>query len=129
MEEFEELSFCPIGEFFPLPPLGQIIHLFDHIFVVGGGPFSPAVGSPKGGGEILPYCFEFVLFVGFEFVEDAEKENPGEFGDVLQGTGTVRAAHNVTDGFDVAIEALLGREQTPVTVAVLAVAIARLCHR
>ncbi len=48
----------------------------------------------------------------------AEKQNPGEFGNVLQGSGTVGTAHDVADGFDVAVEALLGVEFASVAVTV-----------
>ena len=90
--------------------------MLERVVVVGGGPLAPAVGKAQGGGKGLPHSFEFVLFAGFEFVENAKKEDPGEFGDVLKGTGTVGAAHDVADGFDVAIEALLGGEDATVTV-------------
>ena len=45
-------------------------------------------------GEGLPHGFDVVLFVGFEFVEDAEKADPGEFWHLLKRPGTVGAAHD-----------------------------------
>ena len=103
MEELKELALGSVGEFLAFPALGEAIDVLERVGVVGGGPFAPAVGKAQGGGKGLPHGFEFVLFAGFEFVENAEEQDPGEFGDVLKGTGTVGATHDVADGFDVAI--------------------------
>jgi hypothetical protein len=72
----------------------------------------PTVGCLKGIGEFGSYGFGLFGCLLFLFVEDAEEENPGDFGDVLQCSGAVGAAHDVADGFDVAVEGLLGVELT-----------------
>ena len=56
-------------------------------------------------------------------VQDAQKENPGQFGDVLQGPGAIRPAHDVADAFDCAVDGLLRGKALSVAV------VADSCHR
>ena len=74
----------------------------------GGGPIAPTVGLLDGWGEGDAQRFRFVGLVSFAFVQNAEEENPGEFGDVFHGAGAIRAAHDVANGLDGGVERLLG---------------------
>ena len=52
----------------------------------------------------------------FLLVENAEKENPGEFGHILQRPGAVAAPHYIADRFHGGIDRLLGVQPAAVAV-------------
>src|ERR1035437_8998137 len=46
----------------------------------------------------------FFGFVRLTLIEDAEKEDPGQLGDIVHRAGHVGAAHDVADGFYGAVD-------------------------
>ena len=73
-------------------------------------PIVPAVGLNYGEYKLFAEHLRFLGFALLAFVEDAQEENPGEFGDVLHCAVAVGAAHDVADAFDRLINGLLRRE-------------------
>ena len=63
----------------------------------GGSPVLPAVGRIQRGPEGLPDGCALLGFHLLALIDEPEEEEPGEFGDVLQGGGAVGAAHDVAD--------------------------------
>ena len=73
----------------------------------GRGPVVPAVGLPERGAVAGAEGLGFQCLAVLGLVEDAEEENPRQFGDVLQRAGDVAAAHDVADRPDGGIHGLL----------------------
>src|SRR5205823_4622765 len=86
--------------------LGQLIALRT----VGRGPVGPAIGRRERGSIGPTDGFGCVRLSSFALVEDAQEKNPGELRDVLEDASAVRAAENVADGPDGAVERLLRSE-------------------
>jgi hypothetical protein len=57
--------------------------------------------------EFCPDGLGALGILGFLLVQDAQEENPSEFGNVLQRPGTIRAPHDVADLLDGRVEPLL----------------------
>ena len=119
-----EAVYCPFLEFFALPALGLSVAGEENIIALGGCPVMPAVGCGEDGGKGCADGFGLFGFLELLFVEDAEEEHPGDFGHVLKCSGAVGTAHDVANGFYVAVEGLLGVEFTTVAVIVFCGA----CH-
>jgi len=61
----------------------------------------------------------------FLLVEDAQKENPGQFRNILHRPGAVAAPHDIADALDRLIHRLLRDQPFAVSIAV---AVLSLCH-
>jgi hypothetical protein len=57
-----------------------------------------------------------LLLAPLVLVEDAQEEDPGQFGHVLHRAGAVAAAHDVADALDRLIHRLLGGEALAIAV-------------
>ncbi len=63
------------------------------------------IGTENGAGHSKPrHCLGYFLAFSFDevnqFLGRGEKENPGQFRDLLQIPGAIRAPHDVADGLD-----------------------------
>ena len=72
------------------------------------GPILPAIGRGQRWGKGATHSLGFFLFLGFDLVENAQEQHPGQFGNVLHRAGHVAPAHDVADGFDGLIDGLAG---------------------
>ena len=70
---------------------------FLALLAAGCGPILPAVRMFQRGPERHAQRLGLVLLAFLAFVENTEKQNPGEFGNILQRPGTVAAPHDVAD--------------------------------
>ena len=102
VDEDEQSSIAGGEEFTAFPAAGLAFGCARMVEAIrpGRGPVLPAVGRAQGGGEVGAECVGLFLVTALLGVEDAQKEDPGQFGDVLQGARAVGAAHDVADRFD-----------------------------
>ena len=71
------------------------------------GPILPAIGMLQRGLERDAQRFGFTLFAFLALIENAQKQNPGQFGHILQSPGTVPPPHDVANGLDRLVHRLL----------------------
>jgi len=73
-------------------------------------PVAPAIRRPQRRPVLGPDRSRFVGLDLFALVEDAQEEDPGELGHVLQRPGAVGAPHDVADRLDGLVDRLLRGE-------------------
>ena len=99
----------------------QHLALGEHFFpalAVRRGPVLPAVGLLERRRKVGPDRFGVLGFVRFAFVQNAQEQNPGQFGNVLHRPRAVRAAHDVADRLHGPVDRLLRVQPLAVAVSV-----------
>jgi len=70
-------------------------------------PIVPAIRGFQRGNEFRSYSRSLFGFLDLSLIEDAQEEDPCQFGDVLQSAGAIGAPQNVADRPDSRIDRLL----------------------
>ena len=99
--EVEEPPVAHGEEFLPLPAIGLALvglRMLD-IVLERCSPVLPTEGADQRGRERLAHSLGGFAVTLLLRVEDAKEQNPRQLRYVLQRARTIRAAHDVTDGF------------------------------
>ncbi len=112
VDEVEQLAVASRKQLLPLPAHRLAIAGQRMVGLVGErrGPVLPAERAAQCGCKTRAHGFGLLLVANLLRVEDAQEQNPGQLGNVLQRTRAVGAPHYVADALDESGQGLRGHD-------------------